>query len=185
MTLRPATLATLAALTSIALLSGCGLFGPGEHRPAAVMTSLTVSSPAFRAGRGLPARYTCHGDGLNPPLHWSGLPAATKSIAIVVDDPDAPHGPYVHWVVFNIEPRDTELAEDAVPPGARSAVNSSGSTKYAAPCPPAGEPHDYRFTVYALDSRLSLPDGTSLTTALKAIPPSSIAQGRLVGVFGS
>lgn len=182
MTSRPSR---LAALTSLVLLSGCGLFGAGEHRPAAVLTSLTVSSPAFRDGQGLPARYTCHGDGVNPSLHWSGLPSGTKSIAIVVDDPDAPHGPYVHWVVFNVQPRDTELAEDSAPPGARSAINSSGSTGYAAPCPPAGKPHHYRFTVYALDSRLSLPDGAALTKALKAIPPNSIAQGRLVGVYGT
>lgn len=178
-----------AAATSLCLgmmtaLSGCGLLGAGEHRPAAVTTGLTVSSPAFHNNGRLPVRYTCDGAAVNPPLHWSGVPSRARSIAVVVDDPDASSGAYVHWIVFDIDPENTEIAEDTIPTGARQADGTNGAAKYAPPCPPRGERHRYRFSVYALDRRLRLPDGVSLKRALATIPEHTIAQGRLKGVFG-
>jgi Raf kinase inhibitor-like YbhB/YbcL family protein len=164
-------------------LTGCGFLGDGERRAAAAPGNLTVSSPAFRSGQQIPARYTCRGEGVNPALRWSGLPAGTKAIAIVVDDPDAPSGPYVHWTLFNIDPHNTEIAEDSLPTGAQEARTSAGSTKYAAPCPTAGSgDHHYRFSVYALDARLPLRDDAGLTTTLRTIPQHVIARGRLTGV---
>lgn len=163
-------------------LSGCGFVGDGERRAAAQPGSLTVGSPAFRDGQTIPARYTCHGEGVNPALRWSGLPAATRAIAVVVDDPDAPSGPYVHWVLFNIDAQSTEIAEDSLPAGADEAVGSNGKAKYGPPCPPGGETHHYRFSVYALDARLPLHDDSALTTTLRTIPQHVIARGRLTGV---
>lgn len=168
--------------SGLLLVSGCGFVGDGERRAAAAPGNLTVSSPAFRNGQMIPARYTCRGDGVNPALRWSGLPTATKSIAVVVDDPDAPSGPYVHWLLFNIEPSNTEIAEDSLPSGADEAVGSAGKAKYSPPCPPSGSTHHYRFSVYALDAPLSLHDNAELTTSLRAIPQHVIARGRLTGV---
>lgn len=175
------------ALAAVALLlvSGCGLVGSVPQRPAAVSANFTVTSPAFRDGAWIPARYTCRGDRMNPPLRWFGVPAATRSLALVVDDPDAPSGTYVHWIVFDIGPQFRELAEDSVPPGAREARNSAGTTSYIPLCPPKGTVHHYRFTVYALDAPLDLPDGATLNQIVDAIPAHVIAMGRLTGVFGS
>lgn len=171
------------AIGGLLLTCGCGFVADGERRAAAAPGNLTVSSPAFRNNQPIPARYTCRGQGVNPALRWSGLPAATKGIAVVVDDPDAPSGPYVHWLLFDIDPHNTEIAEDSLPSGAHESVTSAGSAKYAPPCPPAGSgPHHYRFSVYALDAPLSLQDNAALTATLRTIPRHVIARGRLTGV---
>lgn len=178
-----AGVAGLVVAGGLLLTSGCGFLGDGERRAAAAPGNLTVSSPAFRNNQPIPARYTCHGEGVNPALRWSGLPAATRAIAVVVDDPDAPSGPYVHWALFNIDPHNTEIAEDSLPSGAREALTSAGKTKYDPPCPPAGSgDHHYRFSVYALDAQLPLQDNAALTTTLRTIPQHVIARGRLTGV---
>lgn len=163
------------------LIGGCGTLGADTHRPAAESGSLTVSSPAFRDDEPIPTRYTCTGTGVNPALHWSGLPSDTRSIAVVVDDPDAPDGAYVHWVVFDIAPRDTEIPEDSLPSGAQQAAGTNGRAVYTPPCPDEGV-HHYRFSVYALDSSLTLPDDATLEAALDAIPHHAIAHGRLTGI---
>ena len=104
----------------------------------------------FAAGGAIPRRFTCVGENVSPPLDWLGVPAGTVEVAVVVDDPDAPRGTYVHWVAVGIDPAHTELAEGALPPGARQGRNSAGKAAYSGPCPPGGPPHHYRFTVYAL-----------------------------------
>lgn len=178
-----AGIAGLVVAGGLLLTSGCGFVGDGERRAAAAPGNLTVSSPAFRNNQLIPARYTCRGEGVNPALRWSGLPSATRAIALVVDDPDAPSGPYVHWTLFNIDPHNTEIAEDSLPSGAHEALTSAGKTKYDPPCPPAGSgTHHYRFSVYALDSQLPLQDNAALTTTLRTIPQHVIARGRLTGV---
>lgn len=163
------------------LLAGCGLIGGGGTRAPVEESALTVSSGAFREGGTIPSRYTCAGGRNWPSLRWSGVPAGTKSLAIVVDDPDAQRGATVHWVVFNLDPLLTELTEAELPPGARQAANTYGRVGYSPPCPERGESHIYRFTVYALDQRLGLPNGTGLGEALSAISGRALARGRLTG----
>jgi Raf kinase inhibitor-like YbhB/YbcL family protein len=155
------------------LLSGCGLIGRSAPLQQDLQ-GLTVSSPAF--SRLIPREYTCRGSGQSPPIYWSGAPAGTKSLALVVDDSGAPITPYVYWVVFDISPGTTEIAAGQLPQGARTADNSRGKAAYDPPCPAAS--HKYRFTVYALNARLSLHNGASLVAAWTAIASHAIDHGR-------
>ncbi|MQA87384.1 MAG: YbhB/YbcL family Raf kinase inhibitor-like protein [Streptosporangiales bacterium] len=171
------------ALLACAALSGCGLVG-GSGQPApAASDMITVASPAFREGGTIPGRYTCEGAGTSPPLRWTGMPSDAAVLALVVDDPDAPGGTYVHWVVFNIDPATTGVAEGVVPAGGQQGRNSAGSTRYAPPCPPSGT-HRYRFTVYALPQEMPLDEGAQLKDALADISKRATASGRLTAVFG-
>jgi hypothetical protein len=139
---------------------------------------MTVSETAFVHDM-MPQKYTCAAQrAATPPLTWSGTPAGTKSIALVVDDSDAPITPYVYWVVFDIGPGTSALPEGQLPTGARQALSTTGFNGYDAPCPGSGR-HSYRFTVYALDTVLDLPDGTSLGSAWQAIAAATIGRGRL------
>jgi hypothetical protein len=142
-------------------------------------TVMTVSSGAF-TGNKMPARYTCDTgrQAMTPPLNWAGAPPGTKSLALVVDDSDAPITPYVYWVVFDINPATSQLQEGQLPTGAKVARNSAGTAAYDPPCPRAGS-HQYRFTVYALNTVLNLPSGTSLQSAWNAIAAATIGRGRL------
>ena len=167
---RSAAAAVLAALT----LAGCGTAGYGA--PVAPRT-MSVSSVAFSGGA-LPQRYTCHGARINPPLDWSGAPTGTKSFALVVDDSSAPITPYIYWLVFDIGPGTTDIQEDALPTGARQALNSAGRAAYDAPCPTHS--HAYRFTVYALNSWLGQENGASLQAVWTAIASATIGRGRIV-----
>jgi len=156
--------------------SGCGLLGSGKE--IATPTVMTVSSGEFVSDV-MPVQFTCAGpEKTSPPLNWAGQPPGTKSLALVVDDSSAPITPYVYWIVFNISNQTQDILEGQLPPGARQARNSAGRVGYTPPCPgPSG--HTYRFTVYALDTTLSLPDGTSLQSAWRAIAAAAIGRGRL------
>lgn len=157
-------------------VSGCGLFGSGKE--VATPSVMTVSSGQFVSSI-MPVQFTCAWPKVTtPPLSWAGEPAGTKSIALVVDDSAAPITPYVYWIVFNIDPQAQTLMEGQLPPGARQARNSAGSVGYRPPCPGPGG-HTYRFTVYALDTVLDLPNGTSLQSAWRAIAAAAIGRGRL------
>jgi Raf kinase inhibitor-like YbhB/YbcL family protein len=171
-----ASVATMAAFAL--LLTGCGNAGAGA---AVAPSQMTVSSEAFSQNV-LPLRYTCRGGRVTPPLDWSGAPAGTKSIAIVVDDSSAPITPFIYWLVFHIGPGTTDIQEGLLPTGARQAQNSTGTVGYDAPCP--NGPHWYRFTVYALNTVLTLPAGSPLPTVLTAIEAATIGRGRKV-VMGS
>jgi Raf kinase inhibitor-like YbhB/YbcL family protein len=167
----------------LAGLAACSSGGqPRTER--ALPERITVSSPAFRAGEAIPRRFTCAGENVSPPLAWSGVPAGTVEVALVVDDPDAPGGTYVHWLVVGIDPARTELAEGALPAGARQGRNSAGKAAYSGPCPPGGPPHHYRFTVYALKSKPEVGSDTSPEDAVAAIEAAATTRGRLVGTFG-
>ena len=169
---------TPVACSVLLLASGCGLLGgPGALRQDTRQV-LTVSSPVFNLGV-IPRRYSCHG-AVSPPIFWSGAPQGTKSIALVVDDSDAPVKPYVYWIVFDISPATTDIQAGRLPPGARQADNSRGQATFDPPCPADGS-HMYRFTVYALDSVLSERDGAPLELMLQAIARHAIARGRLTG----
>ena len=173
--LRPAR--TAALLVVAVLLSGCGLVGGPKNVQAAVPNTMTVTSPdVTRGAMGL--AYTCHGAGKFPGIHWSGAPAGTKSLAVVMDDTAAPITPYIYWIVFNIGPQTTNIQAAQIPAGARQARNSKGSLGYDPPCP-VNQAHSYRFTVYALGSRLKLPTGIAVKSAWSAIAQAAIERGRL------
>jgi Raf kinase inhibitor-like YbhB/YbcL family protein len=168
-------------------LTGLAACSSGDGQPRAeraLPEPITVSSPAFTQGAAIPQRFTCDGDNRSPPLRWSELPTGTVEIALVVDDPDAPRGTYVHWVVVGLEPASTELAQATVPPGARQIRNSAGKAVYTGPCPPGGPPHHYRFTIYALQHPPDVGDDASPEAAIQAIEAAASARGRLVGTYG-
>jgi Raf kinase inhibitor-like YbhB/YbcL family protein len=142
---------------------------------------ITVTSSAFADGEPIPARFSCDGAGVSPPLAWQGVPPDAQAVALVVDDPDAPRGTFVHWVVLDIDPSVTSVDEAGVP-GNVQARNSAGDPTYFGPCPPKGT-HHYRFTVYALSAATGLTPGAKLDEALKAIDKAATAQGRLVGTY--
>jgi len=173
--LRAAT-AVAAAVT----LGGCGLLGGPVTLQRDDPQTMTVTSPEFGQGRAIPRQYTCRGRGESPPISWSGAPLGTRTLALVMDDSDAPITPYVYWIVFNIRQGITDIQAKRLPQGALQAVNSKGTVGYAPPCP--GHSHQYRFTVYALNASLPLPEGTSLTTVVSDIASHALARGRLTGV---
>ena len=161
-------------------LSGCGLLGGLSGSRTVTPQSMTVTSPEFRADVHLPPQYTCTGRGLSPPLYWSGaLSQQPKSFAVVIDDGQAPITPYVYWIVFDISPSTTDIAQNRLPTGARQAQNSAGTARYDAPCPQGDALHTYRFTVYALDAFLKLPNGAGLRATWSAIARHVIGVGRL------
>jgi Raf kinase inhibitor-like YbhB/YbcL family protein len=144
--------------------------------------SLTLTSDAFANGQSIPAKYSCVGKNISPALAWDEPPTGTKSFALIVDDPDAPMGTWVHWVLFNI-PSDTQSLQENADSSAMSAgKNSSGHTSYDGPCPPSGI-HRYFFKLYALDSTLSLSPGATKEQVLKAMESHILAQGELMGTF--
>jgi phosphatidylethanolamine-binding protein (PEBP) family uncharacterized protein len=152
------------------LACGCGdetVEGPPPAAPA----TIRVTSTAFAEGGTIPARYTCEGEEVSPPLQWRGVPARARALALVMEDPDAPGGTYVHWTLLDLPPDSSGLG--------------SGERGYRGPCPPEDdEPHHYVFLVYALDSALRLGDDVSPADARAAIGRHAIARGRLTGRFG-
>jgi Raf kinase inhibitor-like YbhB/YbcL family protein len=141
--------------------------------------SLDVTSTAFANNNPIPAEYTCDGAELPPPLAWSKVPAATKSIAILVEDPDAPKGTFTHWLVTDI-PATTTAVDGALPAGAMAAKNDKGKSGYAGPCPPSGI-HHYVFHVYALD--MALKGSPTRTEFLAKIKGHTLASGQLIGIY--
>jgi Raf kinase inhibitor-like YbhB/YbcL family protein len=152
--------------------------------------AMTLSSSAFEARAPIPSKYTCAGDDISPPLRFDGVPQGTKSLALIIDDPDAPDPAapkrvWVHWVVYNIPPDAAGLSEDAgkagLPKGAQQGVNDSNNAGYDGPCPPIGR-HRYFHKLYALDTTLSLkaPTKAALEQAMKG---HVLAQAELIGTF--
>jgi Raf kinase inhibitor-like YbhB/YbcL family protein len=169
--------AAAAGALGLGLLSGCGLAG-GPGTLSGETPAMTVTSPMVNQGT-MSAQYTCYGSRESPPIFWSGMPAGTKSIALVVDDSAAPITPRMYWIVFDISPSTSDLQGGALPAGARQARNSTGRVGYDPPCPAPGTSHRYRFTVYALSSMINQPVGTGLRAAWTAIAQDAIARGRL------
>lgn len=147
---------------------------------------LILKSSAFRPGETIPAKHTCDGDNVNPLLEIRNIPVGTQGLAIVVDDPDATGGvTWVHWLVWNIEPKTQYVSEDNVPFGAVQGKNSAGHIKYYGPCPPRGNaPHRYMFKVFALDIVLDLPAGSSKADLEKAMGGHILDQTVLMGLYG-
>ncbi|MDD2773525.1 MAG: YbhB/YbcL family Raf kinase inhibitor-like protein [Elusimicrobiales bacterium] len=137
---------------------------------------------AWAPGAAIPARYTCSGQNASPPLKFSGVPGNAKSLALVMNDPDAPAKVWTHWVLFNIPPATAAIAENSIPAGALAGRNDFGSESYGGPCPPGGA-HRYNIRVYALDCMLSLPKDADRTKLDAAMKGHIIAEGELSGVF--
>src|SRR5271166_1363680 len=161
------------------MLGGCGLLGKPKILVADAPLTMSVNSPAFINGV-IPAKFTCYGARVSPSIFWSAPPPGTKSLALVVDDSATPISPRVYWFVFDISPATTDLQVGSLPPHARVAENSSGKADYNAPCPRSSA-HDYRFTVYALNTSFgsTLPANARLLQALTTIAPHVTARGSL------
>lgn len=144
------------------------------------MKELTVKSPSFQPNSQIPKKYTCDGEGTNPPITIEGTPKESKSLAIVIDDPDASSGTFDHWVVWNIPPSLTEVAEHSIP--GTEGLNSARRNGYTSPCPPSGT-HKYFFKVYALDTELSLDTRSTKKDLEKAMQEHILAKGELIGLY--
>jgi len=142
---------------------------------------LQISSVEFDHNGKIPSRFTCDDQDVNPELRISGIPAETKSLALVMDDPDAPVGVWDHWVVWNINPTEV-IKENSVPEGAVQGRNGWGKNEYGGPCPPSGE-HRYFFKVYALSETLDIPSSSDKKALEKAIKGKILAQGELIGKY--
>ena len=148
---------------------------------------IIITSSAFEDSALIPPEYTCDGDDISPPLQWETVPEATKSIALISDDPDAPVGTWVHWVLFNI-PAMTRGLPGSIPPdkvlenGARHGTNDFRKLGYGGPCPPGGT-HRYYFKLYALDTELNLESGITKAQLLKAVDGHIVAEGQLMGKY--
>ena len=153
------------------------------------MASIMLSSDAFRSGASIPVKFSCNGQDKSPELRWGDPPAGTKSFSLVLDDPDAPRGTFVHWVAYNIPPEKRSLPEGVppiaeVPGGMQQGQNGFGKTGYSGPCPPPGKPHRYFFRLYALSTVLSLRKGATKEDLVRAMDGQVLAQAELMGVFG-
>lgn len=144
-------------------------------------SKMTLTSPGFANNGAIPSKYTCHGGSVVPPLEWSGVPTSSKSLVVILDDPDAPRGTWNHWLVFNIPTTTQSVAEGHEPPGVHG-NGSAGNRPYAGPCPPSGE-HHYVFHVYAVDTMLNLPEGSSESEVLSSIQLHVIDQAILTGLY--
>jgi Raf kinase inhibitor-like YbhB/YbcL family protein len=143
------------------------------------MKELVVKSPAFENNKLIPAKYTCDGEDVNPPLTIEGVPEKTKSLALIVEDPDAPAGLWVHWVVWNIPPTGA-VQENAVP--GTEGLNTNKKHSYHGPCPPGGT-HRYFFKVYALDTKLNLGAFAEKEDLENAMQSHVLAEGELMGLY--
>ncbi len=148
---------------------------------------IKITSSAFEEGGLIPAKYTCDGADVSPPLQWDVVPEGTKSIALICDDPDAPMGTWVHWVLFNLPSDAKKLAENIpadkiLPNGAKQGLSDFGRVGYGGPCPPSGT-HRYFFKIYALGIELGLEAGANKRQLLKAMEGHILEQGQLVGKY--
>lgn len=176
-----------AAALFAAALAGCsqggtdlGVLAPGERMP----DGLRVTSTAFDAGAEVPERFSCEGDNIPPPLAWTGVPAGTTELAVVVEDPDAPEGIFVHWLVIGIDAAATGLQGPEPPAGAEVLPGSSDNPTYIGPCPPDGDgEHRYVFEVYALRRRPALDGLATPVERVRAIRKAAEAGGTLLGTF--
>jgi hypothetical protein len=143
------------------------------------MKELAVTSPAFENNKSIPSKYTCDGNDVNPPLIIEGTPEETKSLVLIVDDPDAPMRTWDHWVVWNILPTN-KIEENSVP--GVEGMNSFRKHSYGGPCPPSGT-HRYFFKIYALDTKLNLDSNSRKKNVEKAMKGHILAKGELVGLY--
>ena len=143
---------------------------------------MLIKSRAFKDGEYIPSRYTCDGENFNPPLEIYDIPEGTKTLAIVVDDPDAPSKTWVHWLLWNIPVENHSIEENEPPKDAIYGINDFGKLEYDGPCPPPGV-HRYFFKVYALNRELPLPEGATKEELMNTIEQCKIDSAQLVGLY--
>ncbi|MGH7905697.1 MAG: YbhB/YbcL family Raf kinase inhibitor-like protein [Candidatus Binataceae bacterium] len=173
---------TLFTIISLMLVSGY----------AAARTSrsfLKLTSPAFAANSSIPAKYTCNGDNQSPPLSWSGVPEGTRSYIIILEDPDAAHGPYIHWVLYNLPEHVRQIPAGIAQfpqtlDNALNGANSAGGVGYTGPCPPSGPAHHYVFHLMALNSDLNLKSGATAKQVEKAAAGHILGSAKMTALYG-
>ena len=149
---------------------------------AAGGAKMKITSSVFQEGGNIPSKFTCDGADVNPALRFEGAPAESKSLLLIVDDPDAPVGLFTHWLVWNIDPKTSEIAENSAPGGAVQGTNDFPKKGYGGPCPPSGT-HRYYFKIFALDQSLDLKPGAKRAEVDAAMRGHVIAQGELMGRY--
>jgi len=150
--------------------------------------TIRVISSAFAEGQPIPAKYTCDGEDISPPLNWSNIPQATKSLALICDDPDAPVGTWVHWVLYDLPATVAEMPErvpttETISHGAKQGINDFKRIGYGGPCPPHGSKHHYFFTLYALDTETQLKTKATKKELVRAMEGHILAKGQLMGTY--
>ena len=169
----------LAGIVVMALALGASS-ASGATKP-----KFTLTSAAFADNSAIPVQYTCTGAGMRPGLTWKHAPSGTRQLALIVEDPDAPIGTFVHWVVAGIAPKPASIAGDTDPAGAVQGANGTGRPGWQPPCPPAGPTHHYIFTLYALKKKVTLPPGGNAATLRTAMKGKIVGQAKLVGLYGT
>jgi hypothetical protein len=145
---------------------------------------ISLSSPAFKDGMEIPKKYTCDDKDMSPDIFISGVPEGSKSLILIVDDADTPNGDWVHWVMYNIDPKTEHIEENSLPRGAKEGLNTAGKTGYHGPCPPKGSTHHYYFKIYAIDKVLDIaPEHADKETVLKEINDNILAMGQVIGIY--
>jgi len=172
----------------VAGLLGCKSEEEGKMGKVEV-AAIRLASPAFLQGTAIPKEFTADGDNVSPPLRWDDVPFGTKSIALVCEDPDAPRGTFVHWVIFNIAPETRELprgvpASGKLAYGSLQGRNDFGKIGYGGPAPPRGPSHRYFFRIYALDRMLDLEPGCTRDQLADAMAGHIVAEGEMMGTYG-
>jgi Raf kinase inhibitor-like YbhB/YbcL family protein len=170
-------------------LFGCLMTASGadNNNPPKTM-NIQITSTAFAEGKAIPEKYTCQGRDISPPLNCTNAPANTKSFALIADDPDAPMGTWVHWVLYDLPPNTTGLPEDVaktqfIAGNAKQGLNSWPRLGYGGPCPPPGKPHRYFFKLYTLDNMLDLKPGLTKKDVEAAMKGHILAEGQLMGTY--
>ena len=173
-------------VAAAALVVGSCSSGPAPKADVGIAAEsanrIVVTSPAFAEGAAIPEKFSCEGDNTPPPLRWAGVPTGAAGLAIAVTDPDAPRGTFVHWTVWNLAATTTAL-DGPHPPGATVGTAGSGQAEYVGMCPPRGQVHRYRFTVYALSAPVAQPAGTDGAAAIASMERLATAKGTLTGTF--
>ena len=150
--------------------------------------AMEIKSPAFQNGGDIPQKHTCDGADVSPPLRWENAPSGTKAFAVISDDPDAPVGTWVHWVIYDLPPDFKELAEgvaisETLPSGAKQGINDFRKVGYGGPCPPPGPAHRYFFKLYALDAPINLKPRATKQQLLDAMKGHILAEAQLMGHY--
>jgi len=182
----------MVVLVSLALI-GCANRTQPATQPSETNSAkpekaeIKLTSAAFKDGESIPRAYTCDGVNISPPLEWSGVPKTAKTLAIVCEDPDAPAGTWVHWVLYNLPADNIGLVEnlpatETLKAGGFQGKNDFGKIGYGGPCPPSGT-HRYFFKIYALDSELPLKGGATKAELLKALEGHIVLEGQLIGTY--
>ncbi len=182
--------AMLMILMSLVLLGCATRPQPVVQSPAEVKENkmeIKLTSAAFKEGQPIPRQYTCDGVDVSPPLEWAGVPKTARTVAIICDDPDAPAGTWVHWVLYNLPAENIGLVEslpttENLKAGGFQGQNDFGKIGYGGPCPPSGT-HRYFFKIYALDSELPLKAGATKADLEKAMEGHIVSQGQLMGTY--